>query len=88
MIFRLRFIRTFLAVAIAITVTAWFVDFVPLIYMLPLLIIQGLLLSFACPRCGRSPFIRQWGNITIGWPIWGTKCWNCGFLFRSLEENG
>lgn len=86
MIFRLRFIRTLLAAALILTVAAWFIGFVPLIYMMPLLLIQALLLSLACPQCGRSPFIRQWGNITLGWPSWGSKCWNCGFPFRDPEE--
>ncbi|HEX8125344.1 MAG TPA: hypothetical protein VF548_07170 [Allosphingosinicella sp.] len=88
MIFRLRFIRMLLAAAVVATVAAWFSGFVPLIYMMPLLVVQALVLSLACPRCGRSPFVRRWGNMRVGWPHRGARCRNCEFRFRGSWKDG
>ena len=82
MTFRIRHFGLIVAVSVFATVVAWFVGFIPLIYLMPIAVLYILLMSLACPRCNRSPFIRKYGAVSIGWPFPGDTCSNCGFPFR------
>lgn len=84
MTFRLRYMGVLIGAAIALTVGGWFTGFIPLIYLMPLVVLQGLTLSLACPRCGKSPFRRQMGLVRVSWPTPGPQCWNCEFPFRDF----
>jgi hypothetical protein len=83
MIFRVRHFGVIASLIAAATVAAWVLGFVPLIYMMPLLALGILQLSFACPRCNESPYVRRWGHARIGFPLPAARCSRCGFDFKA-----
>jgi hypothetical protein len=85
MTYRLRHLWLLIVITIAATVSSWLIEFTPLIYMMPFVILYVVLVSLSCPRCKRSPFMRKFGRVRIGWPASGDKCWNCGFPFRDFD---
>ncbi|HEY0312080.1 MAG TPA: hypothetical protein VGC56_06255 [Allosphingosinicella sp.] len=83
MIFRVRHFALIASLIAAATVAAWVLGFVPLIYMMPLFALGILQLSFACPRCNESPYVRCWGPARIGFPWPPARCSRCGFDFKA-----
>jgi len=83
MIFRVRHFGMIASLITAATVGAWVLDFVPLIYLMPLITLGILQLSFACPRCNESPYVRRLGRVRIGFPWPPARCSRCGFDFKT-----
>jgi hypothetical protein len=68
MTFRIRFFGTLVLVSFFSSIISWFTGYLPLIYMVPLLILAAFSVVLSCPRCGKSPFHRRVGPFIIGVP--------------------
>lgn len=81
MVFRIRHLGLLTGGIFVATVAAWFLGFVPLIYMMPLFALQALHLALACPRCNESPYVRNWGPFRAGVPWLAKACPHCSLSF-------
>ena len=86
MTFRIRHLALLSMGIVIATIGAWFLGFIPLIYLMPIIVLQVFMLSLACPMCGKPPFVRRFGPFLVGWPTTGARCWNCGFNFREFPN--
>jgi len=82
---RMRHFGILATLAIIATVAAWISRLIPVIYLMPLFVLQGVMLSLACPRCDMSPFVRKIGPFRVGWPIPASTCAKCGFPIRDFR---
>ena len=86
MVYRVRHVWWVALAIFVATVAGWFIGFIQLIYMMPIFALQAIMVSFACPRCNQSPFVRRLGYFRYGG--WPTKtCSNCGFDFVARPAN-
>ena len=86
MVYRVRNLWWVALAILLFTIAGWFSGFIPLIYMMPIFALQAIMLSFACPRCNQSPFVRKLGPFRYGsWPA--KSCTNCGFDFVARPAN-
>lgn len=88
MIFRIRALSLLSIAAFAAAVGAWVLGWLPLIYIMPLIVLAALHAALACPRCNGSPYVLPIGRGGIGVPWKAKTCRRCGVDFVSGLSRG
>ena len=87
MVVRVKALTLISVAALVATIAAWSLGWLPLIYMMPLIVLVAFHLALACPKCDGSPYVLPVGRGGIGVPWKAKSCRRCGFDFRAGQAH-